>query len=156
MIDPRSADRLLVVSSGLVYSPPIQELPEDVAKRLTHWLRTDTPGLIPYVGAGGDERDVRQWAWLAFLRKAQVIQWSGTLPRQTRPDEPADPYGLTVREREILALLAEGRTNRQIGETLFISPSTAGVHVSNILGKLGATSRAEAAGIAVRLGLGPA
>ena len=67
--------------------------------------------------------------------------------------DSADPFGLTVREREVLALLAEGLTNRQIGEALFISASTAGVHVSNILAKLGVTSRTEAAAIAVRLGL---
>ena len=66
---------------------------------------------------------------------------------------PADPFGLTARERDVLPLLVQGRTNRQIAETLFISESTAGVHVSNILGKLGATSRTEAATIAVRLRL---
>jgi DNA-binding NarL/FixJ family response regulator len=60
---------------------------------------------------------------------------------------------LTQRELEVLGLLALGRTNRQIGQELFISGNTAGVHVSNILGKLGAASRAEAAAIAVRLGL---
>ncbi len=64
-----------------------------------------------------------------------------------------DPFGLTTREREVLVLLAEGRTNRQIGDALFISGSTAGVHVSNILAKLGVTSRTEAAAVAVRLGL---
>ena len=63
-----------------------------------------------------------------------------------------DRYGLTPREREVLELLAEGRTNKQIAETLFISESTAGVHVSNILGKLGAANRVEAAAIAYRMG----
>ena len=56
------------------------------------------------------------------------------------PATPAgapDPYGLTRREREVLALVAQGRTNRQIADELFISENTAGVHVSNILGKLG-------------------
>ena len=54
----------------------------------------------------------------------------------------------------MLALVAEGYTNRRIAETLFISESTAGVHVSNILGKLGvATSRTEAAAVAARLGM---
>jgi ATP/maltotriose-dependent transcriptional regulator MalT len=66
---------------------------------------------------------------------------------------PADPFGLTDREREVLALVAQGRTNKQIAGELFISESTAGVHVSNILGKLGVTGRAEAAAVAVRLGL---
>jgi DNA-binding CsgD family transcriptional regulator/tetratricopeptide (TPR) repeat protein len=71
----------------------------------------------------------------------------------TSPVEPADPFGLTTREREVLALVAEGYTNRRIAETLFISESTAGVHVSNILGKLGVSTRTEAAAVAVRLGL---
>jgi len=65
----------------------------------------------------------------------------------------ADPFGLTPREREVLALVADGRTNRQIAETLFISESTAGVHVSNILGKLGVANRGEAAAVAFRLHL---
>ena len=51
------------------------------------------------------------------------------------------------------ALLAQGLSNRRIGDTLFITESTAGVHVSNILGKLGVASRVEAAAIAVRVGL---
>ena len=61
--------------------------------------------------------------------------------------------GLTDREREVLALVAAGWTNRQIAAALFISPKTASVHVSNILGKLGASGRVQAAGIAHRLGL---
>jgi len=66
---------------------------------------------------------------------------------------PSDPYGLTARERDVLALLAAGRSNRAIAEALFISESTARVHVSNVLGKLGASNRVEAATIAVRLGI---
>jgi DNA-binding CsgD family transcriptional regulator len=69
---------------------------------------------------------------------------------------PPDPFGLTRREREVLGLVALGRTNRQIAEELFISENTAGVHVSNILGKLGVASRTEAAAIAVRLDMGGA
>ncbi|MFL5676364.1 MAG: AAA family ATPase [Chloroflexota bacterium] len=76
------------------------------------------------------------------------------LPAPATPDAPGDPFGLTRRERDVLPLLVKGRTNRQIAEELFISENTAGVHVSNILGKLGASSRTEAAGIAARLGLG--
>ena len=51
----------------------------------------------------------------------------------------------------MLGLVAQGRTNRQIADELFISENTAGVHVSNILGKLGVASRTEAAAVAVRL-----
>ena len=60
---------------------------------------------------------------------------------------------LTAREREILALVAEGRTNGEIGKQLFISTKTVSVHVSNILAKLGAGGRTEAAAIARRTGL---
>jgi DNA-binding CsgD family transcriptional regulator len=68
-------------------------------------------------------------------------------------DDAADRLGLTPREREVLAMLADGRSNRQIGDTLFMAESTAGVHVSNILGKLGVTRRSEAVAVAHRLGL---
>jgi DNA-binding NarL/FixJ family response regulator len=55
------------------------------------------------------------------------------------------PAALTDREYEVLRLVAAGRTNREIAATLFISPKTASVHVSNILGKLGVASRTQAA-----------
>jgi DNA-binding CsgD family transcriptional regulator len=64
-----------------------------------------------------------------------------------------DELGLTPREREVLALVADGRTNRQIAEALFISAKTASVHVSNILAKLGVANRGEAAAVAHRLRL---
>jgi DNA-binding CsgD family transcriptional regulator len=66
----------------------------------------------------------------------------------------ASPFGLTRREREVLVHVAAGRTNRQIAEALFIGERTAGIHVSNILGKLGVARRTEAAAVAHRLGLG--
>jgi DNA-binding NarL/FixJ family response regulator len=65
----------------------------------------------------------------------------------------ADEFGLTDRELEVLRLLADGRTNRQIGEELFIAAKTASVHVSRILMKLGVSNRAEAAAAAHRMGL---
>jgi ATP/maltotriose-dependent transcriptional regulator MalT len=65
----------------------------------------------------------------------------------------ADPFGLTERELEVLRLVASGSSNAQIGAALFISPKTASVHVSNILGKLGVARRGEAAAVAHRLGL---
>ena len=68
-------------------------------------------------------------------------------------DSPVARLGLTPRELEVLLLVAEGRTNRAIGETLFMSEKTASVHVSRILGKLGVGGRVEAAAVAHRLGL---
>ena len=71
------------------------------------------------------------------------------------PAEPAEeePFGLTPRERQVLMLVAEGRTNREIGDTLYMAEKTASVHVSRILSKLGVRSRTEAAAVAHRLGL---
>ena len=60
---------------------------------------------------------------------------------------------LTPREAEVLALVAEGRSNGEIGKRLFISTKTVSVHVSNILAKLGASGRTEAAALARRRGL---
>jgi DNA-binding CsgD family transcriptional regulator/tetratricopeptide (TPR) repeat protein len=72
----------------------------------------------------------------------------------SEPPRPRkDPFGLSAREREVLGLIALGRTNREIGERLFISQRTVAVHVSNILGKLRVAGRVEAAAVAIRLGL---
>jgi DNA-binding CsgD family transcriptional regulator/tetratricopeptide (TPR) repeat protein len=71
------------------------------------------------------------------------------------PEAPTkrDTFGLSGREREVLMQIARGRTNREIGERLFISQKTVGVHVGNILSKLGVSGRVEAAAVAIRLGL---
>ncbi|HSO28694.1 MAG TPA: AAA family ATPase [Candidatus Sulfomarinibacteraceae bacterium] len=63
---------------------------------------------------------------------------------------PPDPFGLSEREREVLALLIDGRTNREIGAELFISEKTASVHVTHILDKMGVASRGAAAALAAR------
>jgi DNA-binding CsgD family transcriptional regulator len=65
----------------------------------------------------------------------------------------ADPFNLSPRENEVLAILAQGRTNREIAERLFISDRTVAVHVRNILMKLGVAGRVEATSVAIRLGL---
>jgi DNA-binding CsgD family transcriptional regulator len=75
-------------------------------------------------------------------------------PRRTGYQPPGPLASLTSREREVLRLLTEGRSNREIAAALFIAPKTASVHVSNILSKLGASSRTEAAAIAYREGPG--
>jgi DNA-binding NarL/FixJ family response regulator len=66
------------------------------------------------------------------------------------PDDAGRLAVLTEREREVLELLADGRSNPQIAEALFISRKTASAHVSNIIAKLGVTSRGEAAAVAHR------
>ncbi len=69
-------------------------------------------------------------------------------PVASRRDE-----ALTAREREVLALVSQGRSNRDIGRQLYISPKTVSVHVSNVLAKLGAGGRTEAVAVARRRGL---
>ncbi len=70
---------------------------------------------------------------------------------ESRPSQgPAYPDGLTHREVEVLRLVAAGRSNPEIGEELFISPRTVTTHVSNILNKINAANRAEAAAFATR------
>ena len=87
---------------------------------------------------------------IALARRAGVQLGAGE--HEQRGDVAAE-LGLTDRELEVLRLLGDGRTNRQIGEELFITPKTASVHVSRILMKLGVSNRAEAAAAAHRLGL---
>ena len=72
-----------------------------------------------------------------------------------RPEPAAErtTAGLSPREIEVLRLVADGMSNGEIGEALFISRKTAGVHVTHILDKLGVANRVEAAMAASRLGL---
>lgn len=97
---------------------------------------------------------------LAVVRRAvddDLGRWPGVrrdraqaLARRLQGASARADGELTAREREVAALLAEGLTNGQLAERLFISPKTAAVHVSNILAKLGLASRAEIAAWAVR------
>ncbi len=77
------------------------------------------------------------------------------VPAFPMPSEPkeGDSFGLSPRERDVLALIAKGLTNREIGTELFISERTVGVHVGRVLAKLAVSGRVEAAAVAIRLGL---
>jgi DNA-binding NarL/FixJ family response regulator len=82
-----------------------------------------------------------------------------TQPVATRPGraagrrDAAPTHTLSAREIEVLRLVAAGRSNGEIGDELFITRKTAGVHVTHILDKLGVSNRVEAAMAAARLGL---
>ena len=83
-----------------------------------------------------------------LARRARIRLVTEGSSADQRPGDPGSGSGelrLTDRELEVLQLVAAGRSNREIAAELFISPKTASVHVSNILGKLGAASRGEAA-----------
>ncbi|MFF0085147.1 AAA family ATPase [Streptomyces canus] len=90
----------------------------------------------------------------ARLGATVLLEQVDELIRRGRLTEaPPTASLLTAREQDVLRLLARGRSNRQIGEELFITGKTASVHVSNILAKLGAASRTEAVAVAYRKGL---
>jgi DNA-binding CsgD family transcriptional regulator/tetratricopeptide (TPR) repeat protein len=90
----------------------------------------------------------------ALAERARIpLQTPAAIPSPPPSGEVAKPYGLTERELAVLRLLAAGRTNAQIGAQLYISPRTAGVHVTNILRKLGVSGRVQAAAVAERAGL---
>jgi DNA-binding CsgD family transcriptional regulator/tetratricopeptide (TPR) repeat protein len=102
------------------------------------------------LGAAPLRREIELLAQRGRLRLQQQVDPTAA---PQAPPSPAASLGLTRRETEVLALVAAGRTNRQIGQALFITEKTASLHVSNILAKLGVAGRGEAAAIAHRLGL---
>jgi ATP/maltotriose-dependent transcriptional regulator MalT len=107
----------------------------------SEWLAAEVAGLI---------------ARARLPTGAAVSGTAGDGPRRDGTGSaPADeaPSGPTPREREVLAELAEGATNREIAASLFMAEKTASVHVSRILAKLGVRSRTEAAAVAHRLNL---
>ncbi|WP_374946238.1 AAA family ATPase [Agreia sp.] len=133
--------------------PGIRSRFEDVLHRLGAW-----PTAPAYAAIARAELSASTSAW----RQAEACADSPLVPRhlkayvhdrqeridaQTRADDGRDKTGadtITARERQVLDLIAEGLSNKQISQQLFISAKTASVHVSNILRKLGATSRTEA------------
>jgi len=90
---------------------------------------------------------------LAKIARIQLDDAAGEHHQHTIAEQAAIQPPLTDRERQVLALLTDGKTNRQIGAALYMSPKTASVHVTYILEKLGVQTRVQAAAAAVRLGL---
>jgi len=128
--------------------------------RLAEALLLSDAGRTGAAGVLDEAREVATRLGAAPLREAtEALARAARLPGRPSPQvateagaERADP-GLTAREHDVLALVAEGLTNRQIADRLFISQRTAGVHVSHILSKLGARNRMVAARTAQQLGL---
>jgi DNA-binding CsgD family transcriptional regulator/tetratricopeptide (TPR) repeat protein len=97
--------------------------------------------------------DIEALARRARIELAAAPSADAQEPTSPRQQSAAAALGLTARELDVLALLADGRTNRQIAEALYISVKTAGAHVSSILRKLDATTRTQAATVALHAGL---
>ena len=118
--------------------------------------RGDAADLLVAVAAAADQLGATD-----LLGKVQSLARRARVPLDESPaadgpsERPAQRFGLTDRELEVLALLVEGLTNRVIGERLFMSEKTASVHVSRILSKLNVRGRVEAATMAQRAGLVP-
>jgi ATP/maltotriose-dependent transcriptional regulator MalT len=112
--------------------------------------------LAERLGAGwlaGELQGLRARARLELAAGAAAGNGNGDGDGAAADDGPAEelPFGLTPRELQVLTLIAEGATNRQIGAALFMAEKTASVHVSRILTKLGVRSRTQAAAMAHRL-----
>jgi ATP/maltotriose-dependent transcriptional regulator MalT len=109
-------------------------------------------GLARDMGAEPLAGEIEALVRRARLRAADGADDDEGLPEDAVPDELAR-LGLTAREAEVLSLVADGYSNGQIAERLFITRKTASVHVSNILAKLEVGTRLEAAAMAHRMGL---
>ena len=124
------------------------QIPDEVETFLAEPTRASVGlPIAPGVGTGQDDQDGQDGH---PVRSELVLAIAGDPGPAT---DRGDTFGLSGREREVLSLVAQGRTNREIGEHLFISQKTVGVHVGNILSKLAVSGRVEAAAIAIRLGL---
>ena len=84
-------------------------------------------------------------------RSFSSVAVAGAVPEASRPSRSSDLAAISEREYEVLLLVAEGLTNRQIAQRLYIAEKTAKNHVSNLLGKLGVERRTQAAMLAARL-----
>jgi predicted ATPase/DNA-binding CsgD family transcriptional regulator len=126
--------------------PPVEAPDRDAA--LEQLARTLNTAKLDAARAAGRARTLESTIDLA-------IEAIDDLDAAGGPREDSPVPELTERELAVLELLAQGQTNREIALSLYISPSTAGVHVSNILRKLNAKRRVDAAGIAHKLGLLP-
>ena len=117
------------------------------------------PGVLLTELGGLEDRDVDTSGLIRAIRdvarggSAFDPRSAAAMVRGLHAPQPEESQQLTAREREVIALLARGFSNGQIGEQLYISETTAKFHVGNILRKLGVTRRAEAVYEATKLGL---
>jgi len=89
----------------------------------------------------------------SLLEPLVVTRLMDRLAQDANPSESMPSEALTEREMEVLALMAQGRTNREIASELFVTERTVKFHVSSILSKLNASNRTEAVSIAAQEGL---
>jgi two-component system, NarL family, response regulator LiaR len=107
-------------------------------------------GAIGYLLKDVSANDLAQAIRDAYSGRATLSPEATQALVRAMSQPPALGHDLTTREREVLALMIDGRSNNEIAVKLVVSPSTVKSHVSNILSKLGVTSRTEAVALAVR------
>jgi hypothetical protein len=91
-LPPEDLNRVISAAAPLVSDARSSPGGPDIARR--HWLATNLSNSVPSAGIGADEQDVRAWAWLAYLRAAEVVVCDHIFPASNSPDEPADPDSL--------------------------------------------------------------
>jgi two-component system, NarL family, response regulator LiaR len=152
-------DLLLPVLDGLAATRAIRsELPETEVLALTSVLEPRSvveaieAGAIGYLLKDTQAAELRRAIKAAAAGQVHLsAQASAYLLRAVRQPERSEP--LTPREREVLRLLAQGHSNKEIAHTLHLTGETVKVHVRHILGKLGVQSRPQAVLMAIRLGI---
>ena len=133
------------IAAGLPALPLLRAV-ADLAGRARIVLPAEAQDLLAAAAA----RDLESAARSASAdQRTGRTAWAATATER----RTGETFGLSARERGVLAEVVAGRTNREIGERLYISEKTVGVHVGNILAKLGVSGRVEAATVALRLGL---
>lgn len=120
----------------------LTSLADDLAAQ--HAMRA---GAAAYVLKGAPLDELRQSIWLVTSESVKLPTWAAASGR------PERPFGITVREQEVLSQLAEGKTNKEIARTLAVTPETAKTYVKRVLAKLGVDNRTEAAIVAISTGL---
>ncbi len=152
-----------ITPPGWMAEPFQAEIAGEWQRAAAAWERIGCPYETARALAGGDETAQRD-ALAAFERLGarpaadalrQQLRAAGVarIPRGPRPATRENPFNLTARQMEIVALLAESLTNAQIAARLQLSPKTVDHHVSAVLAKMDVSTREEAAGIARQQGL---
>ena len=141
--DPARAVRLAGAASALEENAGIWAFPP-IRERHERWQQAAERSLDP-------ARRAAAWQEGRAMSIEETIAYA-LEPSSTKP-EAATAGPLSRREREVLELLARGRSNREIAQSLYVTEHTAKYHVASLFNKLGVTSRAEAVTRAIRLGL---
>ena len=149
--DPVRALRLAGAANALEEDAGIWAFPP-IRARHERWLEAAREGVDP---------QAREAAWAAgrALNLEETVAYA--LEHATAIDDPVagaqnkSEYALAAREREVLELIAQGRSNREIAETLFVTEHTVKYHVASLFSRLDVTSRSEAVARAAALGLLP-